>query len=117
MPIYEYEHLGPACRLGQHFEISQSISSEKLSVCPECGQQVKRLISIFSVNTPKTNSDLKSHGFTKLVRRDDGVYENVTASGKESGSTGAYGIHRYGEPVRCHCGTSRWEIAEFIYWA
>ena len=32
---------------------------------------------------PVTNSDLKNQGFTKLVKRDDGVYENVTATGDE----------------------------------
>jgi hypothetical protein len=30
-----------------------------------------------------SNSELKSQGFTKLVKRDVGVYENVTATGKE----------------------------------
>ena len=29
------------------------------------------------------NSELKNIGFTKLVKRDDGVYENVTATGDE----------------------------------
>ncbi len=29
------------------------------------------------------NSELKNVGFTKLVKRDDGVYENVTATGTE----------------------------------
>lgn len=29
------------------------------------------------------NSELRNAGFTKLVKRDDGVYENVTASGDE----------------------------------
>jgi hypothetical protein len=33
--------------------------------------------------TPKGNSDLKNLGFTKLVKRDDGVYENVTRTGTE----------------------------------
>ena len=28
---------------------------------------------------PKTNSELRDLGFTKLVKRDTGVYENVTA--------------------------------------
>lgn len=32
---------------------------------------------------PAFNSELKNLGFTKLVKRDDGVYENVTASGDE----------------------------------
>ena len=85
MPIYEYEHLSQdECQLGSRFELTQSISSEKLTRCPECGQPVQRLISLCAVSTPKTASDLKNHGFTKLVRRDNGVYENVTATGKES---------------------------------
>ena len=31
------------------------------------------------VSVPVFNSELKNVGFTKLVKRDDGVYENVTA--------------------------------------
>ncbi len=84
MPVYEYEHIGEGCALGKVFELRQSIYSAKFEKCPECNQDVKRIISLFSVNTPKTNSDLKNLGFTKLVRRDNGVYENVTATGKES---------------------------------
>jgi len=34
-------------------------------------------------NTPTGNVGLKDLGFTKLVKRDDGVYENVTRSGSE----------------------------------
>jgi hypothetical protein len=30
------------------------------------------------------DSELRNAGFTKLVKRDDGVYENVTASGDEA---------------------------------
>ncbi len=84
MPVYEYEHIGDGCPLGKVFELRQAIYSAKFQECPECGQAVKRLISLVSINTPKTNSDLKNLGFTKLVKRDDGVYENVTATGKES---------------------------------
>ncbi|MCK5227716.1 MAG: zinc ribbon domain-containing protein, partial [Desulfobulbaceae bacterium] len=84
MPVYEYEHCNNGCSRGKVFELTQSITCEKLVKCPECGQEVKRLISLVAVNTPKTNSDLKSAGFTKLVKRDNGVYENVTATGNES---------------------------------
>ena len=35
-------------------------------------------------HVPVGNSTLKEKGFTKLVRRDDGVYENVTATGDEA---------------------------------
>jgi len=83
MPVYEYEHLGPGCGKGKRFEFIQRILSAKLTVCPDCGTEVRRLISLVAISTPTTDSKLKSHGFTKLVRRDKGVYENVTAVGKE----------------------------------
>ncbi len=35
-------------------------------------------------NTPKGDSWLKNQGFTKLVKRSDGTYENVTRTGTES---------------------------------
>jgi len=44
---------------------------------------VERLISAPSVSTPMSNSKLKELGFSKLVKRDKGIYENVTAEGKE----------------------------------
>ena len=84
MPIYEYEHDGKGCERGKRFEITQSMNSDKLQQCPDCGRPVKRLISLVAVSTPKTASDLKNLGFTKLVKKDTGIYENVTATGKES---------------------------------
>ena len=36
------------------------------------------------VHTPAGNAELKGHGLTKLVKRDDGVYENVTATDGEA---------------------------------
>ncbi|QIZ69238.1 zinc ribbon domain-containing protein [Oxynema aestuarii] len=45
---------------------------------------VKRLITAPHTIVPTGNSDLKSHGFSKLVKREDGVYENVTATDNES---------------------------------
>lgn len=84
MPTYEYEHTGEACSLGTRFETAQSIADEPLRACPSCGHPVKKLISLVGLSFPKTNSELRDLGFTKLVRRDDGVYENVTARDKES---------------------------------
>lgn len=84
MPIYEYEHEGTGCERGKQFEITQPMTSEKLQQCPDCGRPIKRLISLVAISTPKTVSDLKNLGFTKLVKRDNGIYENVTATGKES---------------------------------
>lgn len=79
MPVYEYEHTQQGCSLGGVFEVQQSIRDTPLAACPKCGQPVKKLISRTNISTPRTNAELKDLGFTKLVKRDDGVYENVTA--------------------------------------
>lgn len=84
MPIYEYEHQGEPCKLGKIFEVEQSFQDDALTQCPECAEAVRRLISRVSINITKTNSELKDMGFTKLVKRDNGVYENVTKRGDES---------------------------------
>ncbi len=84
MPTYEYEHTESHCRIGKVFEHIQSINDKPLNICPECKCPVKRIISLSSFSSPKTNSELKDLGFTKLVKRDDGVYENVTARGSDS---------------------------------
>lgn len=45
---------------------------------------VKKVITAPGLSFPKTKSALKNMGFTKLVKRDKGVYENITATGNES---------------------------------
>lgn len=72
------------CTLGNVFEVAQSIHERPLTQCPNCGGPVRKLISRSNISTPKTNSELRDLGFTKLVRRDDGVYENVTTRDGES---------------------------------
>ena len=84
MPVYEYEHTRRSCRLGTLFEVQQSIHDPALTTCPECGGPIKKLISRSNISTPRTNAELKDLGFTKLVKRDDGVYENVTARDGDS---------------------------------
>ncbi|MGK0297089.1 MAG: hypothetical protein ACI9XC_000690 [Gammaproteobacteria bacterium] len=47
-------------------------------------ETVERIItSAPGVAVATFNSELKNHGFTKLVKRDTGVYENVTATNGE----------------------------------
>jgi putative FmdB family regulatory protein len=84
MPVYEYEHIGEACFAGKVFEVKQSLQENPLSHCPKCGQAVKKCLSLSNISSTKSNSELRDHGFTKLVRRDDGVYENVTRREGES---------------------------------
>ncbi|MGE0386243.1 MAG: zinc ribbon domain-containing protein [Gammaproteobacteria bacterium] len=45
---------------------------------------VRKVIGPVRVAVPTSDTQLKAAGFTKLVRRDDGVYENVTALDGES---------------------------------
>jgi hypothetical protein len=45
---------------------------------------VEKLVGAPGLSFPAGNSKLKDLGFTKLVRRDKGVYENVTAGDGES---------------------------------
>jgi len=84
MPIYEYEHLKKPCSLGRVFDVKQSIQDKLLKQCPNCGGPVRKLISRINISTPKSNNELRDLGFTKLVKRDDGVYENVTARDGDS---------------------------------
>jgi len=87
MPTYSYEHAGKAagCKLGPAFEVEQPIREAALARCPECGRAVRRVITPgFGIAAPKSNADLKGLGFTKLVKRGDGNYENVTAIDGES---------------------------------
>lgn len=44
---------------------------------------VKRMLSVPRLMVPTSDSDYKSMGFSKLVKRDRGVYENVTAQNGE----------------------------------
>lgn len=84
MAVYEYEHIEKSCSKGRIFEVTQSISDKPLTRCPECSGPVKKLISRISISTPKSDAELRDLGFTKLVKRDDGVYENVTRRKGES---------------------------------
>lgn len=84
MPVYTYEHTGAPCAAGDVIEVSQSMKDTPLATCPQCGGGVRKVLSRVFISTPRGNSSLKDLGFTKLVKRDKGVYENVTAREGES---------------------------------
>jgi putative FmdB family regulatory protein len=84
VPVYEYEHQERPCGLGATFEVRQSLTDKALSKCPRCAGPVRKIISRINISCPKTNGELRDLGFTKLVKRDDGVYENVTARDGDS---------------------------------
>jgi len=84
MPVYEYEHVDEGCSRGKRFLLKQSIKEDARTTCPCCNRPVERLIRPAYINTPTSDTDLRDKGFAKLVRRDQGVYENVTALNHES---------------------------------
>lgn len=92
MPVYEYY----CAENGRHIEVIHGMT-EKLATWGELAAAaqietgdtpadapVERLLFPPGVATPAGDSKLKEMGFTKLVKRDTGVYENVTASSDES---------------------------------
>ncbi len=92
MPVYDY-----FCEAnGRTVEISHPIETELSiwgQVCYVAGiplgdtdpaALVRRVFTRAPGTIVKTgNAELRNVGFTKLVKRDKGVYENVTATGDE----------------------------------
>ena len=93
MPRYDYY-----CKANdQVVEVAHSIKDKLTTwrqVCDATGmdlgdvaadESVERIILTAPMaNTPIGDAGIKDLGFTKLVKRDDGVYENVTRTGTES---------------------------------
>jgi hypothetical protein len=87
MPIYAYF----CADNGQTVEVAHSMKEDLRTWGEVCelarrpigetalDAKVERIIYPISVAVPMSNSKLKELGFTKLVRRETGVYENVTA--------------------------------------
>ena len=84
MPYYEYEHIDEPCERGKVFEEFQVIHDLPLHQCPICKGQVRRLIPSTFIQNKHSDAELKDLGFTKLVRVDDGIFENVTQRPGES---------------------------------
>jgi putative FmdB family regulatory protein len=79
MPFYEYEVIGDGCPYcTEGFEELQKMKDAHLRACPKCGALVRRIISRANISKDILgNANLKEKGFTKLVRKDKGVYEKV----------------------------------------
>jgi hypothetical protein len=93
MPVYEYhcDANGETIEVVHSMKANLSIWGEVCYVAQiplgdtDPSAPVRRVLSSPPAgHVPVGNSTLKEKGFTKLVRRDDGVYENVTATGDEA---------------------------------
>lgn len=97
MPIYVYELVMPDGTGGEQFEILQSMSAEPLTLHPETGQPVRRILTAAAVagkwsdlKTGQRLSDrnLAAKGFTKYTKTDTGRYEKTTGTGPKTISRG-----------------------------
>ena len=70
--------------MGKVFDLQQSLTDDPIKICPHCGEPVQKIVSKINISCPKSNRELRDLGFTKLVKRDDGIYENVTARNGDS---------------------------------
>ena len=82
MPVYRYKAKieGKSCNLCKKgFEVLQNINDRPLENCPECGAEVIRIFSEFSVGFSKTDLDRRARekGFHKLKKVDKGKYEKL----------------------------------------
>ena len=80
MPIYQYKPVKNSCLYCcDGFEVMQAMSDAPLKYCPKCSKPVKKVPSTFRGSVPLlSDGNLRDKGFTKLVRRDKGVYEKTT---------------------------------------
>lgn len=83
MPIYEYEPVDRECLMCPgRIEVLQSISEDALTVCPQCGLEVSRVISRASIQMGMGNliETAGKNGFTAYKKAESGIYERVTGS-------------------------------------
>ena len=80
MPIYQYKAKKDGCDYcNVGFEKMQPIHAKPLAKCPRCGKAVKKVPSLCHGYTPMlSDGNLRDKGFTKLVKKDKGVYEKST---------------------------------------
>ncbi len=92
MPTYDYFCPSNSQKIEVRHSIHEKIATwGELCKLAECDAgntppdaPVQRLITAPCLLVPTSDSDYKSAGLTKLVKRDSGVYENVTAKDGES---------------------------------
>jgi hypothetical protein len=80
MPLQFYAPLAAPCRLcGEGFEHAQAGEAPDLTVCPRCGQAVRRCpaqrVNSPQLSRPLSVSRARQAGFTVLKRTSGGEFE------------------------------------------
>lgn len=91
MPVYVYEVIKPDGTAGERFEYVQRMADPALTVRPETGEPVRRVILPVAIGGSwgegamnrkmKDDKKLGELGFTKYVKSGDGVYEKRAGKG------------------------------------
>jgi putative FmdB family regulatory protein len=86
MPIYEYAAITKGCpHCEAHFDLRQKMSDAELTVCPQCGAPVRRVLSAPNVAMGNAHtlkeSNVAKGGFTQYRRAGNGVYEKTVGKG------------------------------------
>ena len=89
MPLYVYQVVEPDGAEGEVFEIIQKMSEPSLTVHPENGKPVVRLLAAPNAVTKYgsgklSNSNLGRLGFTKYEKAGGGRYEKTAGSGPDT---------------------------------
>ena len=82
MPVYDYiatDSNQSCAHCANGFEVTQSLSAPRLTVCPRCGAAVIKCIAAPAIGRSKSKLDdrAKAAGFTKLKRISKGEYEKM----------------------------------------
>lgn len=92
MPIYVYQEILPDGGEGSTFEVLQKISDPELTIHPEKGTQVRRVVARTSIAgrwsdmkaaSSLSDKNLNEKGFTKYVKAGDGYYEKRAGKGPD----------------------------------
>src|SRR5579862_7669468 len=86
MPIYEYEPDDRECLMCDgHVEVIQEISEVALKFCPQCGLEVKRVISraSFKMARPSGADRAAQKGLTTWKRAEKGKWEKIAGPGAD----------------------------------
>ena len=84
MPIYEYEPDDRECLMCPgRIEVIQGIKEDALTYCPQCGLEVRRVISrtSFKIGVEASHDRAARHGLTTFRRAEKGTWEKVAGPG------------------------------------
>lgn len=87
MPFYTYQCATVECcdKCRDGFDVLQKLNAQTITLCPECNNKVKRVISAPNVVCGHAHlmkpANVEKTGFTQYKRAGGGVYEKTAGKG------------------------------------